>query len=799
MGRFNLAIIIPAYNEAATIEQVVRKVCPFGRVIVVSDGSKDQTATLARQAGAIVVDLPQNRGYDGALDAGFETAATLDVDGMLTMDADGQHPEQLIPAFIEKLSTTADVVVGTRDRQQRLGETITCWVGKFLGIGDPLCGMKGYRRAVYKALGHFDRQKSIGTELLLFAAKNGFKIEQINVLTRPRIGLSRFGGSYRANLAILKALCKAILRYIGGRPVTASSPSQKLYDILSRRMLPQTWPKSRIQFELLCLNPSVDPATLTRRELYLDQPMLAQHLSSLSSHMGAIGSWWRTRFVLHTAHRIARRLGRKYSARFGIDPNTLAEAWYTNILTEFCTLIPLRHVARLLAKNYPGSPVLIPIKRTNLIYLGAWDANDFEPMYLASELQRRGVPVAFVLTDTDLLQQISTIDHFAFTFCPHGVWKSTHVDTSRPVRTGIIPQALVSAYIRGIDKILPTLDHPLNVSSSFGIGPQHPYDVTLIDPNCFSDFAANISRQTLDHADLLPGSLFSFTLPHVDFGEWLAAAFGKACVAATERARKLVAEHHIREAHICDFFFFSSAFLADAVRAQGGKIVLWPHSTNAAYEDFHLPGRAHTVYSVTKPAEENWRKHQPNIDYKTRSDLMLLPASEPQKLVPSEPLHVVVFGGEPMMRCLPILDEIQYRESYRRLYAALSLMPNVRFVFKPRYPTDTTAWLKSILPPDADFIETEVHATKMDFPNMIFLSIGFGSTAILEGIGRGIPGMIVRDFRVEDYTDIDPLYVKTDTVDAIVTEIQRCSDATYMQFLAQSQVNWYRHITDFSH
>ena len=64
-------VLIPALNEAATIAEVVQGVLPYGTPLVVSDGSSDDTVTLARAAGAEVVELSRNRGYEGALDAGF--------------------------------------------------------------------------------------------------------------------------------------------------------------------------------------------------------------------------------------------------------------------------------------------------------------------------------------------------------------------------------------------------------------------------------------------------------------------------------------------------------------------------------------------------------------------------------------------------------------------------------------------------------------------------------------------------------------------------------------------------------
>jgi glycosyltransferase involved in cell wall biosynthesis len=210
MDRSRLAIIIPAYNESATIARVVHAVITYGVPIVVDDGSTDQTSFLARDAGAEVVSHENNLGYDAALDSGFVHANKIGYDFALTMDADGQHNPKLLPIFIKALGEGADVVIGVRNRQQRIAEYVFALVSSLLwGISDPLCGMKAYRMELYRALGHFDMYGSIGTELAIYAARQHKNIVQIPVLTRDRVDAPRFGRKLSANLQIFKALYNA--------------------------------------------------------------------------------------------------------------------------------------------------------------------------------------------------------------------------------------------------------------------------------------------------------------------------------------------------------------------------------------------------------------------------------------------------------------------------------------------------------------------------------------------------------------------------------------------------------------
>ncbi len=209
-----VAIVIPALNEAATIGQVVKSVTGIARVIVVDDGSSDDTGEIAGKNGADVVRLDINRGYDGALQAGFERADALKCDYVITLDADGQHPQEMISAYIDQLEGGMDLVLGVRDKLQRFSEHVFAFLAsRFFKISDPLCGMKGYRLTLYRALGHFDSYGSVGTELALHAVSSGAKFIQLPIETRERADQPRFSRIVRANWIILRAAIIGISRF----------------------------------------------------------------------------------------------------------------------------------------------------------------------------------------------------------------------------------------------------------------------------------------------------------------------------------------------------------------------------------------------------------------------------------------------------------------------------------------------------------------------------------------------------------------------------------------------------------
>jgi glycosyltransferase involved in cell wall biosynthesis len=216
MDNLRIIAVIPAYNESATIADVVRRVKAFVQdVVVVDDCSKDDTSERARAAGAHVVRHEMNAGYDGSIDDGFREAARLGADIIVTCDADGQHQAEDVQRVCSVVvSGEADVAIGQRPRVSRVGETIFAWYTRArFGIWDPLCGLKAYRREVYDTVGHFDTLKSIGTQLMVEAWLNGYRLTTVPITVLPRPDESRFYAKlFRANLKILSAAWRIMKR-----------------------------------------------------------------------------------------------------------------------------------------------------------------------------------------------------------------------------------------------------------------------------------------------------------------------------------------------------------------------------------------------------------------------------------------------------------------------------------------------------------------------------------------------------------------------------------------------------------
>lgn len=213
MGKHKIVAVIPALNEENTIFQVLRGVKNYvDEVILVDDGSTDQTVEIARREGVTVISNKKNLGYELSIDRGFSQAEKAGATIIFTFDGDGQHDSADIPKLVDPIiKDEADVVVGIRSHYPRIMEHLFAVIAKRkANIRDPLCGLKAYHIKVYKDIGYFDKISSIGVQFVFSAKKKGYRIAQRPISIQKREDHSRFGKSIEANWKILKAIVKTI-------------------------------------------------------------------------------------------------------------------------------------------------------------------------------------------------------------------------------------------------------------------------------------------------------------------------------------------------------------------------------------------------------------------------------------------------------------------------------------------------------------------------------------------------------------------------------------------------------------
>jgi glycosyltransferase involved in cell wall biosynthesis len=216
LNNLKTVVVIPALNEAKTIASVVSSLISYDIVVlVIDDGSSDNTAQLASSKGAIVVRHKENMGYEKALETGIETAINQGFDIAVTFDADGQLEPYDLQRYLDSMkSCNADLVVGIRDYRNRYTEYFLSLYGRFrFGLVDPLCGMKLYRLDLVKKYLPFDQSQLIGMEMAFRMIDSGCQFVQLPIHIERRQDISRYGSSIRGEINIITAFFRAINKF----------------------------------------------------------------------------------------------------------------------------------------------------------------------------------------------------------------------------------------------------------------------------------------------------------------------------------------------------------------------------------------------------------------------------------------------------------------------------------------------------------------------------------------------------------------------------------------------------------
>ncbi len=188
-------MIIPAYREAGRIGAVVEGVRAFvPDVLVVDDGSPDETAGQAERAGAIVIRHETNCGKGAALETGFRSARERGFEFAITLDGDGQHAPSDLPAFIQEFRKSGTpVLIGTRMSDTRSMPWVRRLTNRFMSwllsremgqrVPDTQCGYRLYVLAVVPELSAQSRRFAAESEILMELSRRGVKIGSVPIAT----------------------------------------------------------------------------------------------------------------------------------------------------------------------------------------------------------------------------------------------------------------------------------------------------------------------------------------------------------------------------------------------------------------------------------------------------------------------------------------------------------------------------------------------------------------------------------------------------------------------------------------
>ena len=187
-------VCIPAYNEELKINDVVKKSLPYAdKVIVCDDGSTDNTAALAKKAGAIVISHEKNQGYGATISTLFDYCRKNNAEIMVTLDGDGQHNPDQIPDLINViLKHKVDVVIGSRSLKddknlpsyRKAGiKIITSTINSAtnLKVSDSQSGFRAYSKEAIDLIHPTESGMSVSTEILVKISNNGLSMAEVPI------------------------------------------------------------------------------------------------------------------------------------------------------------------------------------------------------------------------------------------------------------------------------------------------------------------------------------------------------------------------------------------------------------------------------------------------------------------------------------------------------------------------------------------------------------------------------------------------------------------------------------------
>lgn len=219
LALMKLCVVIPTYNESLTIADLIRQLKKQDLdVLVIDDGSTDNTAGIAERNGATILSNAKNEGKGASLVKGFNYALAHNFDAVITMDGDGQHSAWDIPYFI-RLAEYSDsqVFIGNRMAKVKNMPALRFLTNKFMSwlisgiikqnIADTQCGFRLIKKDVLEKITLKTNKFEIESELLIQAGRLGFKIESVPINTIYRGEKSRIN-PFTDTLRFIKFIIK---------------------------------------------------------------------------------------------------------------------------------------------------------------------------------------------------------------------------------------------------------------------------------------------------------------------------------------------------------------------------------------------------------------------------------------------------------------------------------------------------------------------------------------------------------------------------------------------------------------
>ena len=431
--------------------------------------------------------------------------------------------------------------------------------------------------------------------------------------------------------------------------------------------------------------------------------------------------------------------------------------WLFTALTELASIIPVRAVARHIAATDTRQRIIIRLSSAKLSYFSLWAASEITLFILGLHLAALGKDVIIEVRSKQRSHKDGSLS-----LSPSEAWFD-----GRKLRIG--KRNVMATYpIRGADSVWQGLNEPSPAEESISL------DALINLPT----FELKAGKQTFSLKAIKRHIFRRLRMLQTGFEKEL---------------NKALPEQGGLIFHGCDHSDFLGSSLYLAAKQKNISHQFWPHSTNSIHGDQYELAEGDVVHLPIESSRNEWADHPQIL---LNSATVLREYRNEQQFDPQKPLNLIYFAGSFRFQLFPAIQVKKRNQCIAETFTLLETLGTKDSLhIKERGPWETVTELENLLNRKGRLKAVYDGAYALDFDNMVFFTVGQSSSALLEGISRGIPCFCVRDYEQYDYAPIQNTTTPREFIDAL----GRLYDEAYRMNLISDQKRFYKSQTNFGY
>ena len=477
--------------------------------------------------------------------------------------------------------------------------------------------------------------------------------------------------------------------------------------------------------------------------------------------------------IRRAARILSLRHAAKASSQISIRHADLAKALWFIFYAELCNVVAARLVIKKLRSDLSGKRIFVTLHKTELTAFQEWnDSSDLLPLYHYVELEKQGLQPTLITPSGSPVQQISIVLN-------KNIISSVVLIIGNEI---FCPKAT-----RGTEKILNLLQQRSKPGAKLQrflfSGAEFESKATSIQL-CAPKNHGEI-KELNHHFSSKPIGFYVDELSNELFNYF----YNRSAV-----LDQLVKTFDITRANICDHLFPDTALIAGSVAKNNGRLILWPHSTVNKL-GAHLtdpPFESNRIFAD----DETQRLKKAGTKINLMPELMLKPPKSFQRVQLDSKLNIIIIAGAHCLNQTPLFSIRHHVSTIKRFLQGLSERSSrVNLFIRPKGHWETLSWFQSFT--TDTLVAVDKPPSELDLSNMLFVCISHSSSALIEGVSKGVPGITVRETETFDYLKLEEHFFPRNNVTSALALIDSFSDLTKLENFWCNQKLWFDKHTEF--